>query len=245
MQYDANKYVNVSEVAAYYLCPRLAYFGRRHAHRLTDAEVRAGVFKSISLGLGPVISSADPGAELEEAIRLACSDAFLVYGPHFEQAIAEAGREARERKADMLAGLLKEKERLGEETLTHTLSPGSISLMVYSDKLHMAGNVDKIFFSGSVPVPIVVSASLPPTEGIYASDRVKLAAYAMLLAEKYDTECSSGAVEYVRGWCLRHAVARYEDKRKVLYARNRVLAFRDGTMPDKIKGKWCNTDWKA
>jgi CRISPR-associated exonuclease Cas4 len=239
VQYIENKYARVSEVATYYLCPRLAYYGRRRATALTDAEVRAGVLKSISLGLGPVVSSPTPGKALDEAIRAACSDTFTVYGPEFSHAISEAGQEARTRAKEILAGLLREKERAGEEMLTSILSPAVISKTVYSDRLRMSGTVDKIYLRDSVPVPIVVSASLPPQDGIYASDRIRLAAYAKLLSVKQDTDCQYGAVEYVMGWSLRRADVRFEDKRKVLYARNRVLAFQDGAMPDGIKGKWC------
>jgi CRISPR-associated exonuclease Cas4 len=239
MQYHVNKYVRASEVASYYLCPRRVYFERRRAPSLTEAEVRAGVFKSVSLGLGPVASSLQPGAALDEAIRLACSDALQVYGPAHEQAILMAGQEARGRADDMLIGLLKEKERLGEQNLARLLSPASISMTVYSDKLRMSGAVDKVLFNGNAPEPIIISASLPPPEGVYASDRVRLAAYTMMLADKYDTNCPSGAVEYVLGWCLRHAEVRYEDKRRALYARNRVLEFDGGVMPEGAKGKWC------
>jgi CRISPR-associated exonuclease Cas4 len=239
MQYNVNKYVRASEVASYYLCPRLTFFGRRRVPELADAEIRAGVFKSISLGLGPVVSSSQPGAALEEAIRLACSDAILVYGPAHEQAILLAGQEARGSADDMLAGLLKEKERLGEQDLARWLSPASISLTVYSERLRMSGTVDKVVFNGNALVPVIISASLPPPAGIFASDRVRLAAYAMLLAERADAEPRAGAVEYVRGWCLRHAEVRHEDKRKALYARNRVLEFNDGAMPDAVRGKWC------
>jgi CRISPR-associated exonuclease Cas4 len=239
MQYNVNKYVRASEVASYYLCPRLAFFGRRRVPELADAEIRAGVFKSISLGLLPVASSLQPGAALEEAIRLACSDALLVYGPAHEQAILLAGQEARGRANEVVSGLLSERERVGEQGLARWLSPASISLTVYSERLRMSGAVDKIVFNGNAPVPVIISASLPPPAGIFASDRVRLAAYAMLLAEKYDTDCPSGAVEYVRGWCLRHTEVRHEDKRKALYARNRVLEFNGGTMPDAVRGKWC------
>jgi CRISPR-associated exonuclease Cas4 len=239
MQYNVNKYVRASEIASYYLCPRLAYFGRHHVPALTDREVRAGVFKSVSLGLGPVVSSLRPAEALEEAIRLACSDASLVYGPAHGQAIAEAGREARGSVGDILAGLLKEKERMGERGLARLLSPASVSLTVYSDKLRMSGTVDKVVFNGGVPEPVIISASLPPPAGVYASDRVRLAAYAMLLAEKFDMDCASGTVEYVRGWCVRRAEARHEDKRKALYARNRVLELIGGRMPEPVRGKWC------
>lgn len=239
MQYYVNKYVRVSEVASYYLCPRLTYFERRRVPELTDAEVRAGVFKSVSLGLGPVASSLQPGAVLDEVIHLACSDALLVYGLAHEQAILKAGQEAKGRTNDILSGLLSEKERTGEQNLVRLLSPVSVSVTVYSDKLRMSGTIDKVVYNGSVPEPVIISASLPPHEGIYASDRARLAAYAMLLSEKYDTACPVGVVEYVPGWCMRRAEVRHEDKRKALYARNRVLEFMGGRMPDAVRGKWC------
>ncbi len=127
---------------------------------LSDAEVRAGIFKSLSLGLGPVVSSAEPEVALHEAIRLACAEARLVYGQEREEAISEAGREARARAGHILDGLLKEKERLGAEELAGLLSPASALLTVYSDGLRMSGTVDKVIFNGLVPEPIVVSASL-------------------------------------------------------------------------------------
>jgi CRISPR-associated exonuclease Cas4 len=239
MQYNVNKYVRASEAASYYLCPRRVYFERRRPTALTEAEVRAGVFKSISYALGMVVSSMEPEEALEEAIYAACTDALTVYGMAHEQTISKARMEARGRAGEILAGLLKEKERLGGQGLARLLSPASISKAVYSDRLRMSGAIDKVVYGGGGPEPIVISASLPPPEGVYASDRIRLAAYAMLLAEKYNADCPGGAVEYVMGWCLRHAEVRHEDKRKVLYARNRVLEFNDGAMPDSVKGKWC------
>lgn len=239
MQYDANKYVRASEISSFYLCPRLVYFQRRHAHATTDAVVRTGFFKSLSYYLPVVVQSPCPGAELEKAIDHACADSLLVYGSIYEQAITDAGQEARGMANDIIVGLMSEKERYGENGLSSLLSPASISMAAYSDKLRMSGNIDKVFFKGGIPEPVIISASKPPAVGVYASDRIRLAAYSLLLSEKYDVPCHEGAIEYMPGWCLRWAEIRYEDKRKALYARNRVLEMGRGNMPDALRGKWC------
>lgn len=235
----ANKYARASEIAAYYLCPRLVYFQRRRERALSDAGARAGVFKALSHALSSVVAAACPEAALDAAIRQACSDSLLVYGPAYEQAIVKASREARERAPAIVAGLLREKSRVGERGLTGLISPASIAVTVYSDKLCMSGTIDKVVRAGDSVMPVILSASLPPESGIFGSDRVRLAAYALLLAEKYGVDCRDGAVEYVPGWCVRPAQVRHEDKRKALYARNRVLDMNEGRMPDAIRGKWC------
>ena len=60
-----------------------------------------------------------------------------------------------------------------------------------------------------------------------------------LLSEKYGIDCKEGGVEYMTGWCLRRVNIRYEDKRKALYARNRIIEMMEGRMPDAKKGKLC------
>jgi CRISPR-associated exonuclease Cas4 len=223
-----NKLVRVSELSTFYLCPRLVYFERRREPRLTDAEVRAGVFKSVAYVLPAVKRSPDAGAELLKAIDEACSDCLLIYGAGFERPILQAADELRVQSNEILSGLLKE-----------TVSTSSAALTLYSERLRMSGTIDKVVDTGGIPAPVMISASKAPASGIYASDRIRLAAYAMLLSEKYNVDCREGGVEYVTGWCLRRASIRYEDKRKALYARNRILEMMEGRMPDAKKGKLC------
>ncbi len=119
------------------------------------------------------------------------------------------------------------------------LYPCTTGATIYSDKLRISGTIDKLVMSKGTPIPVIISSSGPPQKGIYASDRIRLAAYTMLISEKYDVPCSAGAVEYVAGWSLRRAEIRYEDKRKALYARNRVMDMDRGRMPGTARGKWC------
>ena len=239
MQYSENKYVSVSAIASYYICPRLVFFRNGRRDGPGETEVRACVFKSVSYLLSSVMAAVVPEVALEEAIGSACSDNLCIYGTAFEEVIIKAADELKARKAGILSGLLNEQQRLGEKALMGTLSPQVVGLTIYSEKLGISGTLDKVADIGSGPVPIIISTSLPPRNGIYASDRIRLAAYAMLLSEKYGIICSDGYVEYMPGWCLRAVEVRYEDRRKVLHARNRMREIMEGRMPDAYRGKWC------
>lgn len=239
MQHNVIKYVRASDISSYYMCPRLVYFQRRQVHALASAAVRADFFKALSHSLGSVMLSPRPELALDDAITRASDDSLLIYGPLYEQTIVGSAAEAREIAVQIVTGLIQEKGRQGEEALMSILYPRTTGTTLYSEKLRISGTIDKIVMAGGAPVPVIISPSQPPKNGVYASDRIRLAAYAMLLGEKYDAPCSSGAVEYVPGWCLRRAEIRYEDKRKALYARNRVMDMDRGRMPEAARGKWC------
>jgi CRISPR-associated exonuclease Cas4 len=239
MQLYEKKYVSVSSITSYYICPRLAYFRNGRSDGPGLAEVRAGVFKSVSHSLSSVISSPDHETALVDAIDSAGQDTLCIYGAAFEDVVQKTVGELKARKADILSGLQHERVRRGEKAVSSTLTPLAIGLTIYSDKLRISGTLDKVADIGSGPAPVIISASLPPQSGVYSSDRIRLAAYTMLLSEKYGVECAHGCIEYVPCWCLREAEVRYEDKRKVLYARNRMLEIMEGRMPDASRGKWC------
>jgi CRISPR/Cas system-associated exonuclease Cas4 (RecB family) len=86
--------------------------------------------------------------------------------------------------------------------------------------------------------PVIVCASRPPENGIFAADRLKLTACAMLTEEKYGEPVSHGIVEYVCGWRVREAEIRRGDRMAVLSARNRIVQA-SASMPDPRRGAWC------
>jgi len=239
MQLNENKFIRASEISSYYMCPRLVYFQRRCARDVTDSGVRAGFFKALSHELSQVVQSTCPEASFEEAVTRACADSISVYGTLYEPVISGAAQEARGISDKILGGVAREKGGSGEDGLMNLMRPVSIGVNAYSDRLRISGTIDKVIQHGGIHAPVVISASGPPETGVYASDRIRLAAYAMLLSEKFGEQCTWGAVEYVPGWSLRWAEIRYEDKRKALYARNRILDMDKGRMPEAVRGKWC------
>jgi CRISPR/Cas system-associated exonuclease Cas4 (RecB family) len=233
----ANKYVRLSDISAYLLCPRLAYFRRRHRSYTSSPEaVGAAVFKEISRSLAGIMAIDDGETALRSQIEIACNDAEIVYGIPLEEILAEAEKGV----ADILAGLHAEGARLGQEKLLAMLAPCERGQIIYSDRLHISGSIDRITLQDGARCPIVVCASRPPENGIFAADRMKLATCAMLIEEKYGEPVTRGVVEYVCGWRVRETEIRKTDRMAVLSARNRIVQTA-AAVPDARRGTWCAT----
>lgn len=239
MQNIANKYIRVSDIASYYFCPRLTYFNLRKSHDIGNRKIRAEVLKSLSSYFSEAISSTTPEIILETAIDRCCEDTMVIYGSQAGPFLEVTRSEVKSRMSDMLSGLRMEKQRIGEQRLANYLATSSISEAIYSDRLRISGTIDRIVRIDGELMPVVISGSMPPPNGIYMREHVKLAAYSLLLAEKYQEPVSHGAVEYVLSWQLREMVVRSDHKRKALSARNRILEMLQGKMPDARKGSWC------
>ncbi|MGA9139984.1 MAG: Dna2/Cas4 domain-containing protein [Methanocella sp.] len=198
--------------------------------------VRASIFKELSRSLASALTTDDPEATIRTQIEVACNDAEIVYGiptePALEEAIGLAG--------DIIAGLRIESARIGRDRLLATLSPCERSQAIYSDRLRISGHVDRIVMLDKARQPVVICASKSPENGVYAADRLKLAACAMLMEEKFGAAVDRGVVEYMCGWRLRETDIRKYDKMAVLSARNRIMQM--GTaMPEARRGTWCTS----
>ncbi len=237
----ANKYVFLSDITSYLICPRLAFFRRRGRSAATSPDtavsaesVRAAVFKEVSRSLSGVIGADDPGALLRSYVEVACSDAEIVYGLPTEEIVDEATGCV----DAIVAGLAAESARMGRDRLWTMIDPAERAQTMYSDRLRIAGTVDRIARLDGARCPVVVCASRPPEHGIYAADRVKLAACAMLVEEKYGEAVDHGAVEYTCGWRIREADVRKADRMAVLSTRNRIVQM-GSAMPEGKRGPWC------
>jgi len=239
MQNNANKYVRVSDIATYYFCSKLTYFNLRHVHELHAPEIRADILKALYASLFDALASGFPENSLETAVRVACDDELVIYGQQISEMVETARAEAVGLIPAIIAGSLKEKQRLGDQRFMQLLSPMSASESIFSDHLHISGHIDSIVRVSGELMPVVISASTPPPHGIYGRERVKLAAYSLLLAEKYGEPVTYGAVEYITAGQLREIIIRSDDKRKVLYARNRIMEMLPGKMPGSRRGEWC------
>ncbi|WP_052309898.1 CRISPR-associated protein Cas4 [Methanocella arvoryzae] len=201
----------------------------------TAETVRSDLLREISISLHSAYSSAEPQKALEQIYERACEDLAIVYGL--------AGEKIRKRSPvnidRILAGLQAESARLGREKLSMLLKSEAVRLSHRSDKLRLSGAVDRIVAIDGRLRPVVISASQPPENGIYGSDRIRLAAYSMLVSDRFGCEADSGFVEYMGGWCIREAEIRPGDRREALSVRRRIEESRTA-MPDARRGRWCH-----
>lgn len=195
--------------------------------------MRKEMLLAISSSLPDVSISDEPLSALLASIERVSSDAMLIYGHSTNDAINKVKEEMAGLAPDIISGLGKHpgygSMRIAAERVT-----------VYSGRLSLSGSIDRVYDIGGSLIPAYVSGSKPPAEGAYASDRIRLAAYAMLAGERYGQEVSSGYVEYFPGWCIREVGIRKKDRWAALSLRNRVMDMKEGRMPDVNRGKQCD-----
>ena len=235
MHLYANKYVRVSDISAYMICPRLAFFRfRKKESTQSPWTVRSELYREISRSLGIVITADNPTETLRQTIVKACKEMEFVYGFSADEAMAETTMQI----DGIIAGLTIESERIGKERLAALLRPEAEHISLYSDKLRMSGRIDRIVKADGRHVPVIVSASAPPENGIFRSDRIKLAAYSLLIAESCGHEDTHCAMEYMSGWCIRETEIGKAEMREALSIRRRIEDARNA-MPEARRGKWC------
>lgn len=235
MQNFANKYVRVSDLSSYMICPRLAFFRfRKREDTESPRTVRSELYREISRSCGIALASDNPQEAVRRAICKACKDMPFVCGFSADEARSEMIQQI----DCIVAGLNRESERLGKDRLAAMLRPEAERVTLYSDKLRMSGRIDRIIRVDGQYMPVIVSASAPPENGIFRSDRIKLAAYSLLISEKLDQVITRCAMEYMEGWCIRETEIRQTDVREALSVRRRIEEARNA-MPDAQRGKWC------
>jgi len=68
---------------------------------------------------------------------------------------------------------------------------------ISSEKLHLRGIIDKLENYENNHIPIELKTGKPPKEGIWPSHRIQLAAYALLLEDKFNVIVKEGFVHYL------------------------------------------------
>ena len=92
----------------------------------------------------------------------------------------------------------------GQE-LWEKLTPKIISeIWVDSDKLQLKGIIDKVEIYENGYVPIELKTGKMPKEGVWPGHKVQIAAYSMLIEEKFKTEVKEGFVNYLDAKQTRH-----------------------------------------
>ncbi len=100
------------------------------------------------------------------------------------------------------------------------------------EDLKLSGRLDEIVFDGERRALILSSRA--PEEGVWYSDRIKLAAFSIL------TSFKGGYVYYCKSGKLRKVEITQKDKRTVLRCMERVEKLRRGFLPEKKEqGKKC------
>ncbi len=223
------KLISVTDMCAYNLCRRSLYLklvlGFREPAKpvMVLGSIRHRVYEEANRKEEELVSQIGSDMKRQEILQMfsnaynaVLNKSVCSYLPQLEslsmdkEAVtvqlqqAVAGQAAE--RAGEIVGFSSRTGLFGRE-LWEKLTPKILSeLPVRSEKLRLKGIVDRIEVHGSEYVPVEIKTGRAPSEGVWPDHRLQVAAYMLLLNEKFRTNIKEGLVNYVAAGQSRQVV---------------------------------------
>jgi CRISPR-associated exonuclease Cas4 len=114
----------------------------------------------------------------------------------------------------------------------------SSDVRVRSERLKVFGTIDKVY--PSAPYFAVTRSSHAPRAGIYATDRLRIAGYALCMEEIHGEQVISGEVEYIPDGIVRTCELQPIDRRRFLAALKSARRVVAGEIPSRSADAPCD-----
>lgn len=251
--------IKVSDLTRYMICPRLVYFSARGheqggiAKGKEKSVIESILLKELAFNLHKICGGEDEEGKREETeadAKRVIEDIVDVVEWIYKEELKGVKKDFFEAvkkdfirsqsmnvendewlgKVRKVNGMLELEKAHGYER-EHTM---------LSEKLSMSGSVDKLIRTGEEVIPCVIKTGKCPEYGVWRSDRVQLAAYAMLIEEEFETTVKRGFVEYIRTAEFRESQIRRKDKALALQILKRIKRIRRGVFPEKGENAPCD-----
>lgn len=212
--------IPVSLLSAYLYCPRKVYlqnvlkFSEPTRESTLKGTVKHMVFSAFTERESSVVSSIRPEhsfgdikklyegvfeQELKNVIiqkkrailrlRMEPDDFYHKVWPVFEADL--------DSRVKALWDFIQQEKKYGRE-LWESLTPKTKSeYSIESESLGLNGSVDQVLVYTNGIVPLEIKSSKPPEEGLWPGHKIQLAAYMVLLGDKFQTEIKKGIIYYL------------------------------------------------
>nr|QNO53043.1 hypothetical protein GKHFHOKN_00019 [Methanosarcinales archaeon ANME-1 ERB6] len=254
--------VKVSDLTRYLMCPRLVYFSAKEHHEGMAKGKERGFIESILLkelafnlhNFYGERKEDDPEPEPEseseteeERAKRVIEDIVdgveMIYKEELKGVEKDFFEEVKE---DFIRSLSMSMKTENDDWLEKVRTESELSELenaygyerehaMLSEKLSMSGSVDKLIRTEKEVIPCMIKTGKCPEYSVWKSDRVQLAAYAMLIEEEFgfETTVKRGFVEYMRNAEFRETQIRRRDRALALQILKRVKRIKGGVFPEK------------
>lgn len=254
--------VKVSDLTRYLMCPRLVYFSaKEHLEGMAKGKERGFIesilLKELAFNLHKFYgerkeddSEPEPEAESEteeERAKRIIGDIVdgveRIYKEELKGVEVEFFEEV---KKDFICSLSMSTNMENGDWLEKVRTENELWVLenaygyerehaMLSENLSMSGSVDKLIRTEEEVIPCMIKTGKCPVYSVWKSDRVQLAAYAMLIEEEFgfETTVKRGFVEYIRNAESRETQIRRRDRALALQILKRVKRIKGGVFPEK------------
>ena len=254
--------VKVSDLTRYLMCPRLVYFNAKEHHEGMAKGKERGFIESILLKElafnlhkfygerkedDPEPESESESETEEERAKRIIEDIVDGVERIYKEELKGIEEEFFEEvKKDFIRSLSMSTKMENDDWLEKVRTENGLLELenaygyerehaMFSEKLSMSGSVDKLIRTEEEVIPCMIKTGKCPEYSVWKSDRVQLAAYAMLIEEEFgfETTVKRGFVEYIRNAESRETQIRRRDRALALQILKRVKRIKEGVFPEK------------
>jgi len=244
---------NISELVLYLSCPRKVYYAQRDSRAsaaLSFPQVEHMILREMGLSYPELLKRYSSKDEelfraLEVLLFSTAEEIKFIHPEELANVPADIIEEATGNLqpglriiAENLLSLLRSEHGSGLMPQLGSFQPGSFC---HSETLGLsgipAGTVD---IDGTLS-PLIIKTGRCPDNGLWANDRLHVAALAMLLEEAGASPVKAGIATYARQGVIRRMNIRSDDRRQVLGVLSKVRKIKEGSMPDRKESALCDS----
>ncbi len=243
--------MNVSDITLYLKCPRKVYYSKRSQKKRSNdnvSYVEHLLLKEFGLRYPQLLehfsSKADDMKDIiQSEFNEICVELSIIYASELEgvseSTIMDAINNVQVCIEDVscnIKGMLADTHNM---LLVKALCGMELEPVLYGPKMKVSGiPAGMINLEGS-HVPVIIKTGKCPEYGIWADDRLHMAAFSMLAQEVHNKPIDDGIVIYSRSGCIRPSKIRANDKRQVLGVCSHIRKIKEGFLPERKQTPLC------
>lgn len=252
MSLNNEQNTNVSDIVLYLKCPRKVYYSKRSTKTRSNDDVSYVehlLLKELGLRypflLEHFSSKADDMKDKNQSIfDEVCTELSIIYASELEGVSEETMSKAIEKvKAcleDVACNMAGMPEDAANMSMVKALCGMEVQPVLYGPKMKVSGIPAGIVELDGSPVPVIIKTGKCPEYGVWADDRLHLAAFSMLVQEVHNKPNDGGIVIYSRSGCIRPAKLRANDRRQVLGVCSNLKKIKEGFLPERKQIPLCD-----
>ncbi|WP_370571762.1 hypothetical protein [Methanomethylovorans sp.] len=242
---------NVSDIVLYLKCPRKVYYTKRsHKTRSNDdvSYVEHLLFKEFGLKYPQLLEhfsskADDTKGKMQSIFDETCAELSIIYASELESVsgltISEAIGNVNACLEDVAFNITEMLADAHNMPLVKALCGMQVEPVLYGHKMKVSGIPAGVVELEGSPAPVIIKTGKCPEYGIWADDRLHLAAFSMLVQEVHNKPNDGGIVIYSRSGCIRPAKIRANDRRQVLGVCSNIKKIKDGFLPERKQIPLC------
>ena len=249
---NAEQNTNVSDIVLYLKCPRKVYYTKRSPKiRSKDdvSYVEHLLLKELGLRYPEFLESSSSKADnkkdkIQSVFNEVSAELSIIYASELEgvseTTVSEAIEDVTACLEDVTCNVAEMLEDAGNLSLAKALCGMEVQPVLYGSKMKVSGiPAGMVELEGS-PIPVIVKTGKCPEYGVWADDRLHLAAFSMLVQEIHGRPTDDGIVIYSRSGCIRPVKIRANDRRQVLGVCSNIKKIKEGFLPERKEIPLCH-----